>query len=65
MSDPTRNFMMRVTQDQAQALRLAAYRSGKPPSTIARLVITDWLEREGFLGDVHQERSAAAMKVQS
>lgn len=58
MTDPTRDFMMRVTQEQAQALRLAAYRNGKPPSTVARLVVTDWLEREGYLDWVREERAA-------
>jgi len=56
VSDPTKNFMMRVTLEQAQALRLAAYRQGRPPSTVARLVITNWLEHEGYLDQVRRER---------
>lgn len=55
MSHRPANFMSRLTQEQATALRLAAYKKDLAPGALTRLVITDWLEHEGWLRRAQRE----------
>lgn len=55
MIDQPTAFMSRLTPIHARALRLAAYKNGHQPGTMMRLVITDWLEREGYGAAVRRE----------